>query len=154
MNHAITIGDVLRVAGVLACLLALIGGFLMTIAGGFIPAPGPQDERNSKVGCIISIVGIVLIAVMLAGCNTTAAVQTKTVEVDVPVATHPIDPKKIPPAPPPLGPRPKSLQAVADVALAGHCRDVSWIIKVFPLLQVGAGLPPSQAPVYPECAKH
>jgi hypothetical protein len=92
-------------------------------------------------------------ALALAACAT-APVQTRTVTVDVPVATQPIRPADIPATPPPLGPRPPTAQQAADAAFAAHCRDVAFIIRAVPLLLVSAGLPPAQAPDYPECRKH
>jgi hypothetical protein len=99
---------------------------------------------------------IILAALALSACATRppSEPEIRTVEIGKPVAVQPIKPSDIPTAPPPLGPRPPTLQQTADAAFAGHCRDVSWIIKVFPLLQVSAGLPPAQAPDYPECRKH
>lgn len=97
---------------------------------------------------------IMLAALALSACATTNGVETtKIVEKIVPVAVQPIKASDIPALPAPLGSRPPSAQQAADAAFAAHCRDVAWIIKAVPLLLVSAGLPPAQAPLYPECEK-
>lgn len=92
---------------------------------------------------------------LLSACAETprAIVQDKIVTETVPVAVQPIKPADIPVPPPALGPRPPSAQQAADAAFAAHCRDVAFVIDAFPLLRLSAGLPPAQAPDYPECTK-
>jgi hypothetical protein len=92
----------------------------------------------------------ILTFLALAGCQT-PAIQTRTVEVKVPVATHPITAAQVPAVPAPLGPRPSSLSAAADLLLAKHCQFVAYALLTDPLLRVSAGLPPQALPKYPEC---
>lgn len=89
---------------------------------------------------------------MLAACST-PPVQTRTVEVKVPVAVQPIKPAQVPAVPPPLGPRPQSLSAAADLLLADHCKWVAYGLLTDPLLRVSAGEPPQPLPKYAECEK-
>lgn len=89
---------------------------------------------------------------LLAGC-TTGAVHDRVVEVDKPIATHPITAAQIPPLPGQLGPRPKDAASAADAALAGRCDAIAFVIRAYPLLQVAAGQLPTQAPDYKECDK-
>lgn len=121
---------------------------------GFVQLRGPNISRADVARYFVAAV-IAMLFVALTACATpNAVVETKIVKEEIPVATSPIKPSDIPPAPPALGPRPPTAQQAADVAAAGHCRDVAWIIQVFPLLRVSAGLPPEQAPDYPECDRH
>jgi hypothetical protein len=69
-----------------------------------------------------------------------SAVQTRTVEVKVPVAVQPIKPAQVPAVPAPLGPRPQSLSAAADLLLAKHCEFVAYALKADPLLRLSAGM--------------
>jgi hypothetical protein len=92
------------------------------------------------------------LALALAACQT-PAVQTRTVEVKVPVAVQPIKPTQVPAVPKPLGPRPESLSAAADQLLAKHCEFVAYAILADPLLRVSAKMPPQPLPPYPECEK-
>lgn len=96
------------------------------------------------------------ILALLSACaeSPRAIPEKEIVREAVPIATHAIDPTQIPALPPRLGPRPPSAQQAADAAFAAHCLDISWILKAFPLLRLGAGEEPSQAPRYPECEKH
>lgn len=89
-------------------------------------------------------------SIALAGCAT-PAVRTETVTVKVPVAVQPIKATNIPQAPAPLGPRPQSLSAAADVLLGKWCEAVSYMLKADPLLRVSAGEPPQALPRFPEC---
>lgn len=154
MNHAITIGDVVRFLGAVAAVIAILGGALAVFGGMTSDAP-EEGNKMTKKGCAWALCGLIsLVAMFLGGCASTAPVRTVTVETKVPVAVHPIDPKQIPAPPPPLGPRPKTLPQAADKAFGGWCSAVAFIIRAVPLLNVGAGLPPAQAPRYPECEKH
>lgn len=153
MNHAVTLGDLLRALGGIAGGLAILIGALIFMGGAMSDAPQEGNESAEK-GCASAVIGLILIILMLAACATAPPVQTKIVEVDKPVAAHPIQPSDIPATPPPLGPRPADARDAADAAFAAHCRDVAFVIRAFPLLLAGAGLPPAQAPAYPECRKH
>lgn len=64
MNHAITVGDVLGVLGIIIGVVSAVVGALMALSGGFVPAPGPDDEKLSAQGCITFIVG----AALTVGC--------------------------------------------------------------------------------------
>jgi hypothetical protein len=88
----------------------------------------------------------------LSACQTPA---TKTVvqEVRVPVAVQPIKPADVPALPAPLPKRPADARQALDVALAQVCRWVAFGLRAEPLLRVSAGLPPQEAPAYPECSK-
>jgi hypothetical protein len=97
-------------------------------------------------------VSVLSISLALAACST-PAVKTETVEVRVPVATTPLKPAQVPTPPAPLGPRPQSLSAAADVLLADHCQWVAFGLRAMPLLRLSAGLPPQEAPKYPECER-
>jgi hypothetical protein len=44
----------------------------------------------------------------------------------------------VPPYPAPLGPRPQSLSAAADLLLAKHCEFVAYALKADPLLRLSA----------------
>jgi hypothetical protein len=89
---------------------------------------------------------------MGAACSTPAT-KIQTVEVKVPVATHPVNPADVPALPAPLPKRPADARQALDVALAQVCRFVSYALKADPLLRVSAGLPPQEAPAYPECQR-
>lgn len=96
--------------------------------------------------CVCAISALLL----LVGCSTPAT-RTETVEVKIPVATKPLKPEQIPTAPAPLGPRPQSLSAAADVLLADHCAWVAFGLKAMPLLQLSAGISQQPLPTYKEC---
>lgn len=95
---------------------------------------------------------IILAFLLLAACSS-APVRIQTVETKIPVAVQPIKPSDIPPLPGQLGPRPKDARDALSVALAGRCDAIAFVIRAWPLLMVAAGLPPMQAPIYPECRK-
>lgn len=156
MNHVITVGDLLRVLAYIFGAVVVVVGLIIFASGALAnPETGESDGPTCSRGARVLAVGIAIIAaLLLTGCGTTAAIQTRTVQVDVPVAVHPIDPKKIPIPPPPLGPRPETAPQAADKAFSGWCAAVAYIIRAVPLLDAGAGLAPSQAPDYPECRKH
>jgi hypothetical protein len=94
----------------------------------------------------------VCLALSLAACQT-PAVQTRTVEVKIPVAVQPIKPAQVPAVPAPLPSRPSSLSAAADVLASKWCEAVSYFLKADPLLRVSAGQQPNALPTYPECER-
>jgi hypothetical protein len=89
---------------------------------------------------------------LLAGCST-PAIKDRIVEVDKPVAVQPIKPADVPPVPAPLGPRPQSLSAAADLLLAKHCEFVAYALKTDPLLRLSAGLQQQALAKFPECER-
>jgi hypothetical protein len=89
----------------------------------------------------------------LSACQHAPEARVQTVEVKVPVAVQPITKDQIPALPRALGPRPGNASDAADVALAGRCEAIAFVIRAYPLLLLSAGLPPAQAPKYPECEK-
>jgi hypothetical protein len=91
-------------------------------------------------------------ALLLSACASNA-VQTRTVEVKVPVAVQPIKPAQVPAVPAPLAKRPASASAALDVLLADHCKWVAYGLLTDPLLRVSAGLPPQVLSTYPECER-
>jgi hypothetical protein len=106
--------------------------------------PGLEPGHRTR------FVSLAALTLSLAACQT-PAVKTETVEVRVPVATHPIAAADVPVLPTPLPKRPADARAALDVALAQVCRFVSYGLKADPLLRLSAGLPPQEAPKYPEC---
>lgn len=104
-------------------------------------------------GALLRMAGLIAIASLLMACSTTPQIRVETVETKVPVAVQPIRPSDVPAPPPALGPRPKTVSQAADAAFAGWCAAVAYIVRAVPLLSVSAGLPPAQAPDYPECRK-
>jgi hypothetical protein len=104
------------------------------------------------VRAIIFFLVIVLGALVLAACQTPPT-RTETVEVKVPVATHPVAPADVPALPAPLPQRPADARQALDVALAQVCRFVAYAVKADPLLRLSAGLPAEDAPKYPECER-
>lgn len=95
---------------------------------------------------------IILIALSLTACTHAPVAKVQTVEVKVPVAMLTRD--QLPALPPQLGPRPPDARDGEAVALAGRCEAIAFVIRAWPLLLLSAGLPPAQAPDYPECDKH
>lgn len=91
-------------------------------------------------------------AAALTACAT-PAVQTRTVEVKVPVAVQPIKPAQVPVVPTPLPKRPPSLSAATDLLASKWCEAVSYFLRADPLLRVSAGEQPNALPIYPECEK-
>lgn len=89
----------------------------------------------------------------LAACSTPTVTKTETVEVRVPVAVQPIRPDQVPTPPAPLGPRPQSLSAAADVLLSKWCEAVSYIVQADPLLRISAGGKAGMLSKYPECER-
>lgn len=88
-------------------------------------------------------------------CMATAcagpAVKDRIVEVQIPVATQPITAAQVPTVPKPLGPRPGSLSAAADVLMSKWCEAVSYFLRADPLLKVSAGQKPGEVAAFPEC---
>jgi hypothetical protein len=109
-----------------------------------------MTEIGRRFRICIGVQALCFVAILLIGCATPAT-KTETVEVKVPVATHPIAAADVPALPAPLPKRPADARAALDVALAQVCRFVSYALKADPLLRVAAGLPPQEAPKYPEC---
>lgn len=104
--------------------------------------------------CNIIILQLTL-ALAACGDNTPPQIPSdRIVYVDKVVPVQPINPSDIPPLPPQLGPRPSNAKDAADVALAGRCDAIAFVIRAWPLLLVSAGQPAAQAPTYPECTKH
>jgi hypothetical protein len=96
---------------------------------------------------------LVLIAfLLLTGCAS-GAVRDRIVEVDKPVAIHPITAAQIPAVPAPLGPRPSSLSAAADLLLSKHCEWVAYALRADPLLRLSAGEAQKALQAYPECQR-
>jgi hypothetical protein len=93
---------------------------------------------------------LIITALVLSGCATDAT-KTETVEVKVPVAVQPITPAQVPAVPAPLGPRPSSLSAAADLLLAKHCEFVAYALKADPLLRLSAKMQMQALPKFPEC---
>lgn len=89
---------------------------------------------------------------LLAACQT-PAVQTRTVEVKIPVAVQPIKPAQVPAVPAPLGPRPQSLSAAADKLLSKWCEAVGYMLRADPLLRVSAGMQQQALGKFPECER-
>lgn len=93
-----------------------------------------------------------ILSLLLASCSS-PPVRVETVEVKVPVAVQPIKADQVPAAPAPLGPRPQSLSAAADVLLSKVCEWVAYGIKADPLLRVSAGAQQKALAKYPECER-
>jgi hypothetical protein len=89
---------------------------------------------------------------LLAGCAT-PAVKERLVEVKIPVAVQPIKAAQVPAVPKPLGPRPQSLSAAADVLLSKWCESVAYFLRADPLLRVSAGMPQEALAKFPECER-
>jgi hypothetical protein len=96
---------------------------------------------------------IVALCLLCSACQT-PAVKDRIVEVQVPVATHPVKAEQVPAVPAPLAPRPSALSAAADLLLSKVCEFESYALKADPLLRVSAGLPPQDLPKYTECEQH
>jgi hypothetical protein len=118
-----------------------------------IPYTSPEgDRRKNHARANLATATVIGIAISLAACQT-PAVQTRTVEVKIPVAVQPIKPAQVPAVPAPLPPRPSSLSAAADVLASKWCEAVSYFLKADPLLRVSAGQQPNALPTYPECER-
>lgn len=91
-----------------------------------------------------------MLALLLAGCAT-GAVKERVVEVKVPVAVQPITAAQVPVVPAPLGLRPPSLSAAADLLLAKWCEAVGYMLRADPLLRISAGQQPVAVAGFPEC---
>jgi hypothetical protein len=110
-----------------------------------------SDEGGWKTLVLIILWGA-FFAVVLTGCAT-SAVRDRIVEVSKPVAVHPITAAQIPAVPAPLGPRPSSLSAAADLLLSKHCEWVAYALRADPLLRLSAGEPQKALQAYPECQR-
>lgn len=93
---------------------------------------------------------IIAAALLLASCET-PPVKIQTVEVKVPVATPMLKPDQVPSPPAPLGPRPQTLSAAADMLLSKVCELEGYVIRADPLLRISAGEDPKALPKFPEC---
>jgi hypothetical protein len=89
---------------------------------------------------------------LLTGCAS-GAVRDRIVEVSKPVAVHPITAAQVPTVPAPLGPRPSSLSAAADLLLSKHCEWVAYALRADPLLRLSAGEAQKAPQAYPECQR-
>lgn len=95
---------------------------------------------------------ILILALLLSSCGT-PAVKDRPVPISVPIATHPIAAADVPVPPAPLPKRPATATAALDVAMAGYCQMVAYVLKADPLLRVSAGLPQQDVAKYPECGE-
>jgi hypothetical protein len=105
-----------------------------------------------KQMAIPQLVIAVVLSALTASCST-PVVRDRVVEVDKPIAVQPIKPADVPPVPAPLGPRPQSLSAAADVLMSHWCAAVAYMLKADPLLRVSAGMPQEALPEYAECER-
>lgn len=147
MNIGTIVG--LTLAWALAVILLLAYPFSEFARG---MATNPSQHSRSPGAMAASVVGLVLIVLLLTGCST-PAVKTETVEVKVPVAVQPIRAEQVPAVPRPLGPRPPSLSAAADVLLGKWCEAVGYMLRADPLLRLSAGQQPAPLPKFPECER-
>jgi hypothetical protein len=120
-----------------------------------IGQPPSRDPAASIAKILMLIGGLILAAFVIASLAScaTPATRTQTVEVKVPIATHAVNPADVPALPAPLPKRPADARQALDLALAQVCRFVGYALKADPLLRVSAGLPPQEAPRYPECER-
>lgn len=93
-------------------------------------------------------------AMALTACATRAPVhEIRTQEVAVTHVERPVTEQQVreiaPPAP--MGPRPSTLRAALDLAVAKLCEYVGYADRADPLLQHAAGLTPVQRVVEPIC---
>jgi hypothetical protein len=112
----------------------------------------PEPVLPSVLAKGFSAATVGTLALALAACQT-PAVQTRTVEVKVPVAVQPIKPAQVPAVPAPLAKRPASLSAAADLLLAKVCELEAYALKADPLLRLSAGMPQQPLARFPECEK-
>jgi hypothetical protein len=94
---------------------------------------------------------IILAFAQLTACASTPAVKDRIVVEKVPVAVQPITPAQIPAVPAPLGKRPASLSAAADLLLSKVCELEAYALKADPLLRLSAGSPQQALARFPEC---
>jgi hypothetical protein len=111
------------------------------------------DAIRMRACALIVLLAFVVGALALSGCASAPPVRDRVVEVKVPVAVQPIAAKDVPPPPKPLGPRPSSLSAAADVLLSKVCELEAYVLKADPLLRLSAGGKPVELPPYPECER-
>lgn len=130
--------------------IALIGyAALSWIAGEAARSKGVRLE-NGWAGAT-GVIGLILVALLLAGCASGAAVETRVQRELVPIATRPIKAEQVPPPVAPLPPRPDSLSAAADVLLGQWCKAVGYMLQADALLRLSAGLAAAELQRYPEC---
>jgi ABC-type lipoprotein release transport system permease subunit len=118
----------------------------------------PGLSTAKLIGIGLGALAIIALLAMVNGWRVErnhlrGAVRDRIVEVSKPVAVHPISAAQIPAVPAPLGPRPSSLSAAADLLLSKHCEFVIYVLKADPLLRLSAGLPQKELPSFPECQK-
>jgi hypothetical protein len=58
LRHAITVGDLLAVAGLIVCILGFFVGLVLMLGGGFVPAPGESERRMGRAGCAVIIISL------------------------------------------------------------------------------------------------
>lgn len=117
------------------------------------PAAGSRTLRSPNPIVVGSRGGYIIFVISLLAACQTPATRTETVEVKVPVVVQPIKPADVPHVPAPLGPRPQSLSAAADLLLAKHCEFVAYALKADPLLRLSAGMPQQALAKFPECER-
>ena len=59
MDHTVTVGNLLLIAGLVVSLLVTGFGALMVFAGGMSSNPSAGDEA-SKRGCVVFLIGLVV----------------------------------------------------------------------------------------------
>lgn len=94
---------------------------------------------------------LILAACLSAAACATPAERVRIVEKMVPVAEKPIAAGDVPRVPAPLGKRPATASAAADLLLAKHCEWVGYAEVAQQLLALSAGLPPATPLRFPEC---
>lgn len=139
--------DVALAIGAAVLLIVYVGAEVVGNLGD-----GKVGQRAFLVR-LASVIALMFVAAGLASCSTPTVVKTETVEVKVPVAVQPIKPDQVPQPPAPLGKRPNTAPAAADVALAKVCEFVAYALKADPLLRISAGGKPVDLPRYPECER-
>lgn len=110
------------------------------------------NARGSQFSAIRLLVPLIAAVGVMSSCAT-PAVKDRVVEVDKPVAVQPIKPADVPAVPAPLGPRPQSLSAAADLLLSKVCELESYALKADPLLRLSAGMQQQALARFPECER-
>lgn len=105
--------------------------------------------RGSQISAKTLLVSLIA-AAGLTACQT-PAVKDRVVTVSVPIATKPLKPADVPAVPAPLGPRPQSLSAAADVLMSKVCELEAYVLRADPLLRLSAGMPQQALVKFPEC---
>lgn len=125
--------------------------FFLVAAICFFAAAIIKRRNDGEDAVRLLVAGLVaMLFVVLTACSTPAT-KIQTVEVKIPVAVQPIRPAQVPVVPKPLGPRPQSLSAAADLLLAKHCEFVAYALKADPLLRLSAGMQQQQLAKFTEC---